>query len=175
MLEPLLKRFWPDEYAASIFDIDYESLYNRGVRGLIFDIDNTIEGYGSPVPSENACALFKSLADKGFSCCLASNNAETRVARFNERLGVPALHKAGKPGKAAVSKARAMLGLSDCGENGFAVIGDQVFTDVWMGRRSGVYTVLVKPVTGYDPWNVALKRLAEGLVLRAYHKKCLKK
>jgi HAD superfamily phosphatase (TIGR01668 family) len=174
MFERLFKCFWPDEYAESIFDIDYESLYNRGVRALVFDIDNTIEGYGSPVPSEGVLALFGSLSGRGFSCCLASNNSRGRVERFNERLCLPALHKAGKPGRAVLTRAAALMGLEDINKKTLAVVGDQLFTDIWMGRRCGVHTVLVRPVTAYDPWNVALKRVLEGLILRTYRKKYLK-
>jgi predicted HAD superfamily phosphohydrolase YqeG len=40
-----------------------------------------------------------------------------------------------------------------------------------MGRSRGVYTILVKPVTGWDPWSVALKRLPERWVVKKYLKK----
>ena len=38
----MFKRFYPDIYIDSAYDIDYEGLYNKGYRGIIFDIDNTI-------------------------------------------------------------------------------------------------------------------------------------
>ena len=49
----MLKKFYPYEYVESVFSIDYEELYRKGFRGLIFDIDNyedtiqieTDEGY----------------------------------------------------------------------------------------------------------------------------------
>ena len=35
----MFKRFYPDIYIDSAYDIDYEGLYNKGYRGIIFDID----------------------------------------------------------------------------------------------------------------------------------------
>ena len=37
----MFDRFFPDQYVASTYVIDFEKLYEEGVRGLIFDIDNT--------------------------------------------------------------------------------------------------------------------------------------
>ena len=38
--------FFPDRYIASAYVIDFEKLYEKGVRGLIFDIDNTLVPHG---------------------------------------------------------------------------------------------------------------------------------
>lgn len=40
--------FFPDRYIASTYVIDFEKLYEKGVRGLIFDIDNTLVPHGAP-------------------------------------------------------------------------------------------------------------------------------
>ena len=34
---------YPDEYLPSAYQIDYEGLYQKGFRGLIYDIDNTLD------------------------------------------------------------------------------------------------------------------------------------
>ena len=38
----MFDKFFPDRYVASTYVIDFEGLYKEGVRGLIFDIDNTL-------------------------------------------------------------------------------------------------------------------------------------
>lgn len=43
----MFKRFYPDIYIDSAYDIDYEGLYNKGYRGIIFDIDNTLVEHGA--------------------------------------------------------------------------------------------------------------------------------
>ena len=40
--------FFPDRYIASTYVIDFEKMYEKGVRGLIFDIDNTLVPHGAP-------------------------------------------------------------------------------------------------------------------------------
>ena len=77
--------FFPDRYVASTYVIDFERLYERGYRGLIFDIDNTLVPHGEPA-DERAVRLFERLKGIGFSCCLISNNQEPRVKMFNEKI-----------------------------------------------------------------------------------------
>ena len=50
--------FFPDRYAVSAYVIDFEKLYERGYRGVIFDIDNTLVPHGAPA-DERAVRLFK--------------------------------------------------------------------------------------------------------------------
>ena len=35
--------FFPDEYLDSAYEIDFEDYYQKGMRGVIFDIDNTLD------------------------------------------------------------------------------------------------------------------------------------
>lgn len=37
-------KYLPDYIAQGISDIDYKRLYDMGIRGLCFDIDNTLVG-----------------------------------------------------------------------------------------------------------------------------------
>ena len=37
----MFRCFFPDEYLESAYAVNYEKLYQEGVRGLLFDIDNT--------------------------------------------------------------------------------------------------------------------------------------
>lgn len=47
-----------------------------------------------------------------------------------------------------------------------AVIGDQIFTDVWGGNRFGALTIMVAPLGPEIVPFIKLKRVAEKLVLR---------
>ena len=38
----MLQQFYPDHEADSAYGIDYKTLYRKGYRGIIFDIDNTL-------------------------------------------------------------------------------------------------------------------------------------
>ena len=48
----MFKKFYPYEYANSVFDVDYKELYNKGYKGIIFDIDNTLVHHGDDSTKE---------------------------------------------------------------------------------------------------------------------------
>ena len=77
----MFKTFYPDQYLASTYVIDFEKLYEKGFRGLIFDIDNTLVPHNAPA-DDRAVALFERLKRIGYRCCLISNNQEPRVKMF---------------------------------------------------------------------------------------------
>ena len=92
----MFKRFYPDIYIDSAYDIDYEELYNKGYRGIIFDIDNTLVEHGAPV-TKRCSDLFDRLRAMGFDTCIISNNKEPRVKPLADACGSRYVSKAGKP------------------------------------------------------------------------------
>ena len=92
----MLEIFYPDETADTSYGIDYEALYRKGYRGLIYDVDNTLVPHGAPA-DDRAKALFERLHTIGFSAVLLSNNKEPRVKTFNDAVQVSYIYKAGKP------------------------------------------------------------------------------
>jgi len=163
----MFNRFYPKEHYLSVYDIDYESLWARGFRGLVFDIDNTLAVFDEPLPSNEILKLLKKLQSMGFKPCLFSNNSKARVKAFNKPLALPAIHKAGKPQKKGFRKALSLLKMP---RKKAVVIGDQLFTDVWGGNRCGIHTILVEPIAKRDEWTVKLKRALEKFVKNRYIK-----
>ncbi len=162
----MLKTFYPDQYVASTYVIDFEGLYKEGVRGLIFDIDNTLVPHGAPA-DERAIKLFERLKNIGFRCCLISNNKEPRVAMFNELIQVDYVYDAHKPSTKNYKKAMEIMG-TDRSDTVF--IGDQLFTDVWGAKRTGIQSILVKPIHPKEEIQIVLKRFLEKIVLHFYLK-----
>ena len=167
----MLEKFYPDNEAESAYVIEYEALYQKGYRGIIFDIDNTLVPHGAPA-DERAAALFQRLRTIGFGTMLLSNNKEPRVKMFHEGVGSPYLFKAGKPGRAGYKKAMEIMGTRP--ENTLFV-GDQLFTDVWGAKRTGIVTWLVRPIHPREEIQIVLKRRLEAVVLYFYHRRKKKK
>ena len=65
----MLKSFYPDAFCKSAYAIDYAALYRSGVRGLIFDIDNTLVPPNAPADARSK-KLFADLKDLGFECVM---------------------------------------------------------------------------------------------------------
>ena len=49
-------------------------------------------------------------------------------------------------------------------------VGDQLFTDVWGANRTGLYSILVKPINPKEEIQIVLKRYLEAVVLLFYRK-----
>lgn len=163
----MLRRFYPDNEAESARDIDYESLYQKGYRGVIFDIDNTLVPHGAPA-DEKARALFARLRALGYRTVLLSNNKEPRVKPFADSVGSLYVFKAGKPGRKGYVRAMKEMGTSPADT---LFVGDQLFTDVWGAKKLGIVTYLVKPIHPKEEIQIVLKRRLEWIVLFFYHRK----
>ena len=161
----MLKRFFPEMYVNSIYEVPYEELYEKGKKNIVFDIDNTLVPFDIPEPTKEVLDLFEKLRKMGFEICLVSNNNEKRVSTFNKNLSYNAVHKAGKPKSRGINKA---LDLIKAKPENTVIVGDQVFTDVWCGNRHNIYTVLVKPIADRDEFTVKIKRGIEKIVVKKY-------
>ncbi len=164
------RSFYPDEYVDSSYGIDYGALYGRGVRGLLFDIDNTLVPHGKPETKE-AVALFRRLHAMGFETCLISNNQKPRVEPFARAMETRYICNAHKPSVRNHRRAMEEMGTDEAST---VFVGDQLFTDVYGAKRSGIYSILVKPIHPKEEIQIVLKRRLERIVLHFY-KKSLKK
>jgi len=148
----------PKEYKKSVFEIDYELLKSKGIKNLLFDIDNTLAPFDIKLPTNEIIKLFEHLKAAGFKICLISNNKSKRAEIFGKASRVPAVGRAKKPSRRGIDKAMSIMG---CDEKNCALIGDQLFTDVICANNNGLYAILVKPVSNRDEPFVAIKRYLE--------------
>ncbi len=163
----MFQLFYPSEYVESAYVIDYEAFYEKGYRAVIFDIDNTLVAHGAPA-DERSRALIARLRGLGMQVFLLSNNKEARIRLFDAGQGLPYIAKAGKPSRKNYKKAMEQMG-TDCSNTLF--VGDQLFTDVWGAKRTGIYHILVRPMNPKEEIQIVLKRKLEKIVLHEYLKK----
>jgi len=159
----VLEKLAPDYYVKSVYDLDLDELYTRGIRAIITDLDNTLVSWDDPLPNEGLLDWLKKVQNRGISVYIVSNNSQERVQKFAQAFGVPAISKAVKPRRRAFRIACEAMGVT-LAET--AVIGDQIFTDVLGGNRLGVYTILVVPVSDKEFIGTKIMRKLENLVLR---------
>ena len=62
----MIEKYVPDIYQKSIYYINYDKLYKKGIRCIIFDLDNTISPPFVKKPTKRLKKLFDELKDKGF-------------------------------------------------------------------------------------------------------------
>ena len=164
----MLERFYPDLYLDSAYQIDFGEYYKKGYRGIIFDIDNTLVPHGAPADARSI-ELIGRLKEMGFGVVFLSNNKEPRVKMFNDAVHAEYIYKAGKPGKKGYLKAMEMMGT---GRENTLFVGDQLFTDVWGARNTGIFSILVRPMDKKEEIQIVLKRYLEKIVLAFYRRKC---
>ncbi|MCI8454094.1 MAG: YqeG family HAD IIIA-type phosphatase [Lachnospiraceae bacterium] len=162
----MLKRFYPGAYWKSAYEIPFERLYEKGYRGIIFDVDNTLVPHGAPA-DEKALELFDRLRRIGFLTCILSNNKEPRVQPFAASVKSPYLYKGGKPRIRGYQKAMELMGTK---REQTLFVGDQLFTDVWGANRAGIFSILTKPIDPREEIQIVLKRFLEAVVLFFYQR-----
>ena len=156
---------------ASTYQINFKNYYEKGYRGVIFDIDNTLVPHGAEA-DEKSIRLFKELKELGFQTILLSNNKEHRVKSFNKSIETNYIFKAGKPGKSNYYKAIKQMGTSI---QNTLFVGDQLFTDILGAKRVGIYSILVEPIHPKEEIQIVLKRYLEKIVLFFYCRQIKKK
>lgn len=167
----MFRKFYPDEYVDSTYCINFEELFQKGYRGIIFDIDNTLVPHGAKA-DERSKELFNRLKGIGFQMMLLSNNKEPRVKMFNDDVQVSYIFKANKPSVTGYQKAMNTMGTN---KENTIFIGDQLFTDVWGAKRTGIKAYLVKPIHPKEEIQIVLKRYLEKIVLFFYQRELRRK
>ncbi len=168
MSDLLDRAFVPDHYYDTIYEVTPALLKAEGVRGLILDIDNTLVTYDDADPTPPVLRWVKEMQENGISLAFVSNNSKReRVERFNRPFSFFAAAKSGKPGTKQVRAALKYMGISAAEA---CVIGDQVFTDIFAGKRLGTRSVLVKPIKDKTTLFFRFKRKLEVPVIRRYYK-----
>lgn len=163
----MFQKFYPDYRADSAYQIDFQDWYEKGIRGVLFDIDNTLVEHGKPA-TDRAIALFAHLKELGLATCLISNNKEKRVNQFNEQIQTHTVINAHKPSKKGYQMAMEKMGTDPTNT---LFVGDQLFTDVWGAKRLGIPTILVNPIDKKEEIQIVLKRRLEWIVLAEYERR----
>ena len=163
----MLNMFYPDEEIDSVYSYDFSKAYKEGIRGVIFDIDNTLVPHGFPA-DKKSIAFFRELHDMGIRTVLLSNNKEPRVKKFASKVESDYIFKAGKPGKKGYLQAMEKMNTT---KKDTIFVGDQLFTDVWGAKRVGIKSILSRPIHPKEEIQIVFKRYLEKIVLHFYHKR----
>lgn len=141
----MILKLIPDYYYKTIEEIPYTTFYDKGIRLILTDLDNTLISYKEAEPTEALYAWKDKILAMGFEVIIVSNSRKHRVEHFAKMLGLPFVKFAKKPLKfgikKAIKKASRKYELAEIME-----IGDQIMTDTFVSRRMNIQTVLVKAI-----------------------------
>jgi HAD superfamily phosphatase (TIGR01668 family) len=153
----------PHLQLASVLDIDAVRLRSLDREGLLLDVDCTLKDHGALGFSEPVQAWVKAIRAEGIRLCLLSNGKPRRIGALARQLDLPFVPLAFKPLPLGCLRALRILGLSN---HHTAIVGDQLLADILAGRLAGLFTILVRPTSLYEPWFTRVKRPLESYLLR---------
>lgn len=158
-----MEKYIPDIYQKSIYSINYDMLYNRGIKCLLFDLDNTIVPITMKNSNKKIKSLFDELKTKGFKIIIFSNSPKIRVKPFKDELDVDCCANARKPFKNKYIKIMEEFNFNP---SDIACIGDQILTDIKGGNGVGITTILVNPIGTKEKFVTKINRYFENRILR---------
>lgn len=158
----MLRRLYPKAYISSLNEISADYLKKKGIKGLIFDLDNTLLPWRAGIISPETIEILDHFRGAGINLCVVSNAKHKRVNGLMEPLGIPGFSMAAKPRGKSFYKAMEMMGTKPAET---AIIGDQLFTDILGGNRIGLYTILVVPMCKKEFIVTKVVRILEKRVL----------
>lgn len=162
--------FMPDMYCKSIYNINYDLLKSKGIKCILFDLDNTIAPYEQKSPNKNNIQLVEKLEDMGFKVIIISNSGIKRVGPFKDILNVDAAHSAKKPLKTKYKKIIKLYGFK---QHEIAAVGDQLLTDIYGANRMGITSILINQMSKNDLQVTKVNRVIENMIFNNFEKKGL--
>ena len=124
-----------------IYAISQSELQKKGIYCLLLDVDGTLVNRNSTkIPK--AVKIWISESKKLFSLYLISNNpSKKRIAKIAKELNLRYKYNASKPRKKVTLHA---INEVNYELKNIAIIGDRIFTDIIVGNRCNIKTILVK-------------------------------
>lgn len=145
-------------------------LKQEGIRGIIFDLDNTLLLWHEQQAPRETLTLIENLKAQGFSLCILSNGYSRRVQTVAHSLQIPCVCRALKPLRRGFKQALQCIELKP---EEVAVIGDQLYTDVLGGNRSGCFTIWIPPQSKNEFVGTRLTRILEKWTVQQLYSKNL--
>ena len=138
-MRSILKVNWDSNLP--IYAISQSELQKKGIHSLLLDVDGTLINRKSNMIPKAVRNWIKE-SKKIFSLYLISNNpSKKRIANIAKELNLRYKYNASKPRKKVTLSAINEIGSEP---KNIAIIGDRIFTDIIVGNRCNIKTILVK-------------------------------
>ena len=168
----MLDKFVPDMYLKSVYDIDYAKLKKKGIKCIIFDLDNTLSAVNVDKPTKKIKDLIEDIKELNLRVLIVSNSPKKRVEPFKEGLNVDSAYFACKPLSIKYKKIMNMYKLKP---TEIACVGDQLLTDIFGANRLDLLSILVNPIGNTDFTITKFNRSIEAFIYKKLEKKELLK
>jgi len=139
MNSSLTKIYWDTKLP--IYKVSHSKLFELGITCLLIDVDGTLLSRNSNIiPNKVKKWIIKS--KKIFNLYLISNNpSKKRINKIGEELGIDYKYRALKP---RIKSTLEVINNLNKDKNNIAIVGDRIFTDIIVGNRCNIKTILIQ-------------------------------
>ena len=138
-MRSILKVNWDSNLP--IYAISQSDLQKKGIHSLLLDVDGTLINRNSNMLPKDVKSWIRE-SKEIFSLYLISNNpSKKRISKIAKELNLKYKYNASKPRKKVTLSAIEEIGSEP---KNIAIIGDRIFTDIIVGNRCNIKTILVK-------------------------------
>lgn len=153
--------FKPDDIKKRIHLINLDDLVER-FDLIVLDVDNTLAVKGTIHIDSETDQWLKALGEHGIHVLICSNNPTRAAKVIADTYHFDWLNLALKPFK---FRFRHKLKLMNIKYQNGVWLGDQLFTDIWLGKRLGFHTILIEPLSTDDYLSTRILRAIEKKVI----------
>ncbi|OGI07464.1 MAG: hypothetical protein A2Y40_06050 [Candidatus Margulisbacteria bacterium GWF2_35_9] len=134
----------PDMVYSSVYEIDYDILISKGIKNILFDVDNTLVDRFSYNPEWKIKKLLRELKEKKMNVYLVTNTSKLkRIIRISSFLEQSVFMKSFKPFPWIYKKLKLKYSLK---ESDTVCVGDQLFTDILGAKLNNYLSIYVYPM-----------------------------
>ncbi len=153
-------RYMPKYRFSSVCDITAEFLEQRGIKGLLLDIDNTLIYDETLTPLPGVKEWVQSMLNNNIPLAIVSNAIAPRVYITAKRLGINTyIYSAKKPKPDGLYRAAEKLGLPI---NVLAMVGDQLKTDMLSANTAGATAIFTDRARDERIFKFYFKKARDG-------------
>jgi len=137
----VLNKLFPIEHVKSIEDIDFDRLFRAGFNTFLFDYDFTLAPWGELELKREVEEIFKKLHKMGARVFIVTNAKRERVEHIKEKF--PWIEVYWNMKKPSIKEISEILSEKNVSPSNCVIIGDLFLTDILVGNRMGMYTIMV--------------------------------
>lgn len=158
------KRYIPTYCALSIYDIDFNKLYESGKRIILTDLDNTLISYKEHQADEKLLKLGIFLRNIGYKIYVVSNNNNKRILEFSKTFVIDGfLSRANKPNP---KKMNQFIKENELVKEEIIYLGDQLVTDICGANNASLDSIFVSTIdVSSQKWYTKINRLREKKII----------
>ena len=155
----------PTMIVSDITTIIPQQLSALGIKGIIFDLDNTLMAPHTGKITPEMTQWLQHLRDAGLKLiCVTNNKKQAYCVAAEAEIQMQVLFHAKKPDTKILQEAANIMAFPP---EHIAIFGDRPLTDIMGGHRLGAKTILVDPLTKLtEPGYIKFLRKLERLCVK---------